>query len=214
MVYLDDLIIFSATREEHQAHIETVFKLLDKVNLRISLKKCQFFEKEVRFLGFLVSGEGIRPDPRKTDAIKNWPRPTTEKELQQFLGFCAFYHRFISNLSKTATPLYRLLKKDTAYEWSAEAQKSFDDLRAKVIKLPTLAYPNPQSPFDLHTDASDMGLGAVLVQNGRPVAFASRTLTSAEKNYSTTEKECLAIVWALQYFYPYVYGATFTIYTD
>ncbi|KAG0771462.1 hypothetical protein G6F57_019163 [Rhizopus arrhizus] len=117
--------------------------------------------------------------------------------LQRFLGFCAFYHRFIKNLAPEAAPLYRLLRKDVQYEWSEEANKSFETLKKIIMSLPTLAYPDPSKTYDVHTDASMHGLGAVIVQDGRPVAFASRTLTPAEKNYSTTEQEALCVCHVL-----------------
>lgn len=119
------------------------------------------------------------------------------------------------NLADIAKPLYKLLKDGKKqFVWSLEADKAFNALKAKMVNLPTLAYPDPALPYDLHTDASNVGLGAVLVQSGRPISFASRTLSDAERNYSTTERECLAIVWSLNYFYPYLYGAHFSIYTD
>lgn len=120
----------------------------------------------------------------------------------------------MANLSDIAKPTYELLKKDTKFKWSPEAEKAFETLRAKTVKLPTLAYPDPNLPYDLHWDASNVGLGAVLLQQGRPIACASKTLTSAEQNYSTTERECMAIVWSLDYFHPYVYGAQLTIFSD
>lgn len=216
MVYLDDVIVYSKDEKQHEQDVKALLERLEQYNLKISLKKCQFFKKDVRFLGFFVSGDGIRSDPSKVDAISTWPVPGNVKSLQRFLGFCAFYHRFITDLSSTAAPLYRLLKKDDKFEWNSGRQKAFDALKKRILVLPTLAYPDadPALPYDLHCDASDVGLGASLVQEGRPVAFASRTLTTAEKNYTTTEKECLAIVWALNYFHPYVYGAALTIYTD
>ncbi|KAG1239029.1 hypothetical protein G6F35_000323 [Rhizopus arrhizus] len=215
MVYLDDIIVYSSSKEQHQQDLRNVLQRLNDYNLKISIKKCQFFQKEIKFLGFLVSGHGIRSDPSKVEVIKTWPTPSSVKQVQRFLGFCAFYHRFIANLSTMAKPLYKLLKKEErVFKWTPAAQEAFEQLKSRMVELPTLAYPNPEEPYDLHCDASDSGLGAILVQIGRPIAFASRTLTDPEQNYSTTEKECLAIVWALNYFYPYLFGAQFTIYTD
>lgn len=131
-----------------------------------------------------------------------------------FLAFVLFTTVFLANLSEITAPLYRLIRKDTTFTWDNSAKTAFERLRQQIMHLPTLAFLDPNSPFDLHTDTTNYGLGAVLVQNARPIAFASRTLSAAEKNYSTTEKECLAIVWALKYFHPYIYGATFTIYSD
>ncbi|KAG1135610.1 hypothetical protein G6F37_012421 [Rhizopus arrhizus] len=204
MVYLDDVICFSRTKEEHEQDLRALLQRLSEYNLKISVKKCRFFKKEVKYLGFIVSSNGIRSDPEKIEAIKEWPTPTTVKALQRFLGFCAFYHRFIKNLSQTAAPMYALLRKDAPFVWSKEADQAFITLKKIIMTLPTLAYPDPHKPYDVHTDASMFGLGAIIVQNGRPVAFASRTLTPAEKNYSTTEQEALCVVYALNHFYPYL----------
>lgn len=214
MVYLDDVIVFSESEEQHMEDLANVLKRLDSYNLKISAKKCQFFQTEVEFLGFLVSGEGIRSDPEKVNVIKEWPQPTTAKQLMRFLGFCAFYHKFLKDLSMTAKPLYNLIRKNEDDVWTDATEEAFQTLKKQIMTLPMLAYPDPNLPYDLHCDASNHGLGAVLVQIGRPVAYASRTLTPPELNYHTTEKECLAIVWALDYFHPYVFGANFTVYTD
>lgn len=214
MVYLDDVIIFTATRTEHEQALRLLLTRLAEYNLKISLNKCQFFQKEVQFLGFLVSGDGIRSNPEKVKVVQNWPVPLTAKRLSKFLGFCAFYHKFLANLSDVAIPLYNLLRKKTKFKWTDEADQAFYTLKEKMVSLPNLAYPDPTLPYDLHCDASNVGVGAVLVQQGRPIAFASKTLSPAEMNYSTTERECLALVWSLNYFYTYLYGAHFTIYLD
>lgn len=214
MVYLDDVIVFNTTQEEHEQSLRLVLTRLVEYNLKISLSKCKFFCKEVPFLGFLVSGTGIRSNPEKVKVMKEWPTPRNAKGLSKFLGLCAFYHKFLANLSDVAKPLYTLLKKDSKFNWTMEAEKAFQALKNRMVDLPTLAYPDPQLPYDFHCDASNVGLGAVLVQKGRPIAYASKTLSDAAQNYSTTEKECMAIVWSLEYFHPYVYGAQLTIYSD
>ncbi|KAG0736417.1 hypothetical protein G6F23_010961 [Rhizopus arrhizus] len=168
MVYLDDVICFSRTKEEHEQDLRALLQRLSEYNLKISVKKCRFFKKEVKYLGFIVSSNGIRSDPEKIEAIKEWPTPTTVKALQRFLGFCAFYHRFIKNLSQTAAPMYALLRKDAPFVWSKEADQAFITLKIIIMTLPTLAYPDPHKPYDVHTDASMFGLGAIIVQNGRP----------------------------------------------
>ncbi|CEP09032.1 hypothetical protein, partial, partial [Parasitella parasitica] len=212
--FCDDACIFSKTLEDHKKDVERFLERLDRYNLKINPKKCQWFQEEVKFLGFLVSSEGIRSNPDKVKVVKDWQPPVNKKGLLRFLGFAVFYHRFIDSLSTKAKPLYDLLKKDTEYVWSKEAQQAFDRIKQELVSLPTLAYPNPRLPYDLHCDASDVGLGACVVQQGRPIAYASRTLNSAECNYTTTEKECLAVVWSLKQFHPYLYGSKFTIYTD
>lgn len=214
MVYLDDIICFNHSLQAHLNNLKLVLTRLQEYHLKISPTKCQWLQYEVKFLGFLVGANGIRANPEKTAAIRDWPLPTTVKALQRFLGICVFYHRFIKNLAMIAAPLYSLLRKNSEFTWTPDRLQAFDRLKLTVCNLTSLAYSDLASPFDLHTDASMVGIGAVLVQNGRPVAFASRSLTPAEKNYSTTEQECLAVVWALEYFYCYVYGSNLTIYTD
>jgi predicted aspartyl protease len=214
LIYLDDIIVFSPNEEKHKQHLRTILGKLQQAGLKLNRTKCKWFKEEVRFLGYIVSGSGIKADPEKTEAIRTWPTPTSQKALQRFLGICAFYHRFIEGLSTVAAPLYKLLRKDTDWNWDNEQAKAFQTLKDRLTALPEMAFPDSALPYDMHTDASDVGIGAVLVQQGRPIAFASRTLTSAESNYSTTEKECLAIVWALGIFHPYVYGADLTVYTD
>lgn len=214
--FCDDCCTFSRTLEEHREDVDRLLQRLQDFNLKISPNKCQWVQKKVKFLCFLVSNQGIRSNPEKTKVVEQWNAPTSKKALLRFLGFAVFYHKFIDSLSSKAQPLYKLLKKDTPYTCNAEIQAAFDLIKKKkeLVNLPTLAYPNPRINFDLHCDASQVGLGACLVQTGRPIAFASRTFNSAETNYSTTEKECLAIVWSLRQFHPYVYGSTFRIYTD
>lgn len=214
MVYIDDIIIFSKDSTTHMDHCDQVFARLDKWNLKIHLGKCHFFKAEVKFLGFFVSGKGIRHNPDKVKAILEWPKPKTTQELRRFLGMCAFYHKFLRSLSSIAAPLYRLTGKMEMKEWDEKADKAFDKLKTRLAELPMLRYPDSNIPYEMHTDASDSGLGAVLVQEGRPVSFASRSLTTAEANYTATEKECLAVVWALRYFRPYIHGASLTIFTD
>ncbi|KAG1001021.1 hypothetical protein G6F27_013266 [Rhizopus arrhizus] len=144
--FFDDACIFSRTLEEHKQDVDRFLARLDKYNLRINPKKCQWFSKEVKFLGFLVSGEGIRSNPEKVKVVKEWKAPVNKKGLLRFLGFAVFYHKFIDSLSSKAKPLYALLKKDVDYSWTQEAQQAFEQIKQDLISLPTLAYPNPQLP--------------------------------------------------------------------
>ena len=174
--------------EEHIQDVKTVLERLVQHNLKLSKGKCHWFQEEVAFLGFLVNGSGIRSNPEKTKVVTNWRAPGDKKALMSFLGFATFYHHFIRNSADKAKPLYHLLKKDVTYAWSESTQRAFGDIKTELVRLPTLAYPGPRLPYDLHCDASDVGLWACLVQGGCPVAFASRTLNTAERNYSTMEK--------------------------
>lgn len=214
MCYIDDIIIFSASVEDHIQDVKIVLDRLLQYNLRLSKGKCKWFCQEVAFLGFLVNDSGIRSNPEKTKVVTQWQAPKDKKALMRFLGFATFYHRFIRNLADKAKPLYLLLKKDVKYTWTASANKAFEEIKQEITRLPTLAYPDSRLPYDLHCDASDVGLDACLVQQGRPIAFASRTLNTAERNYSTTEKECLCLVWSIHHFHAYTYGAVLTVYTN
>lgn len=205
IVYLDDVLCHAKTREESIIKVTEVLRILYKWNLKVSLKKYRFLVREVPFLGFIISGTGIKSNPEKVAPIQSWPTPANVNELQQFLGICTFYHRYIANLSKIASPLYFLLKKDAEWKWNEACQQAFLELKVILKELPELAYPDTNLPYDLHCDASNFAMGAVFAQNGRPIAYASKTFTPAEKNYSTTEKECLAVAWSLEYFHCYVH---------
>ncbi|KAG1139274.1 hypothetical protein G6F37_013186 [Rhizopus arrhizus] len=201
IVYLDDVLIFSPTKEAHKEHVFEVLRILNQWNLKLNLAKCKFFQQEAAFLGFIVTRNGLKSNPAKVDPIRTWPRPSSSAELQSFLGLSA--------------PLYRLLKKNVPWSWKKLEEDAFQALKSALISLPELSYPDSNLPYALHCDASDTGVGAVLVQGGRPVAYASKSLTPAQRNYSTTERECLAVAWALQYFHYYVHGCpSLTVYTD
>ena len=218
MVYLDDVIIYSKTFEEHLVHLEEVLNRIRDANLRLKAEKCFFTANELQFLGHVVGKDRVKPDPEKVDKIANYPYPTNLRDLRGALGLFSYYRRFIKDFSQIADPLYQLLKKDTPYLWTEQQQKAFDVLRKKLTEAPVVRYPDEDKPFFLYTDASDTGLGAVLSQkDGKEeyvIAYASRTLSPAERNYAITEKECLAIIWAVKYFRPYLCGAQFTIITD
>ena len=218
MVYLDDVIIYSKTFNEHLQHIEQVFERIQSANLRLKAEKCKFAANELQFLGHVVGSEGVKPDPEKVDKIVNYPVPKNIRELRGVLGLFSYYRRFIKDFSQRADPLYELLKKESNYEWTEKQQKAFEELKQKITTAPVVKYPDFEQPFFLYTDASITGVGAVLAQkdgkNEHVIAYASRTLTPAERNYGITELECLAIVWAVKYFRHYIYGSKLTIVTD
>lgn len=218
-VYIDDIIIFSANLTQHLQDLQTVFQRLQHAGLTINLKKSKFCLQEISFLGHVVSTKGIMADPSKTEAIRSYPVPTNLKEVQRFLGLAGWYHRFVPNFSQIAEPINALKKKGKTFQWSDQCQKAFDHLKTCLTSPPVLGHPELQFPFMVYTDASDIGLGAVLSQKkeqGREevIAYASRTLTKAEVNYSATEKECLAVVWALEKWQYYLEHRLFTIVTD
>lgn len=218
LVYLDDIIVFSSTIEQHAERLNKVLSRLETANLYAQLSKCVFAANEVEYLGHIVTNNGILPDPKKISSIKKYPKPRTVKEIQAFLGLVGYYRRFIKNFAEIAKPLTELTKKDVKFNWDSTQEEAFQTLTNSLCCEPVLKYPDFTQPFILSTDASLIAIGAVLSQlyNGQehPVAFASRQLNKAERNYSTTERELLALVWATKYFRCYLYGRKFTVVTD
>ncbi|UYV73826.1 K02A2.6-like, partial [Cordylochernes scorpioides] len=204
--------------EEHLRRLQLVLNCLKKAGLCLNSKKCKFGAKTITVLGHEVSENGIRPDQEKIRAVRDFATPRSLKEVRSFLGLSSYYRRFIPNYAHVAQPLNDLLKKDSAFNWNQEEQNAFEALKSALISEPALGHFDYSSPTEIHTDASNYGIGAVLVQiqkgKERAIAYASRTLNKAEKNYSTTERECLAIIWAINKFRPYVFGQPFTIVTD
>lgn len=217
-VYLDDIVVYGESFEIHNQRLKEIFQRLREYNLKIHPDKCEFLRAETNFLGHIISDKGIEPDPKKIQAVRDFPQPKTTKELKSFLGLSGYYRRFIANYSKIGKPLYGLLKKGVKYEWGYEQEKAFQELKERLVSAPILQYPDFTQPFNLTTDASDYAIGCILSQGpiGKdlPVAYGSRTLNKAERNYSTIEKELLAIVWACKHFRPYLYGRRFIIMTD
>ena len=200
-------------------HLREVFERLRNAGLKLKRKKCYFFRKELAFLGHIVSDKGIHPDPDKVTAVVNQPIPTNLRELRQFLGLASYYRKFIQGFAKIAAPLNQLMKKETAYQWNDKCQEAFDYLKNRLTMAPILVHPNFNKEFLIQTDASSLGLDAVLSQkdnDGREVVirYASRRMNDAERSYSATNLECLAVVWAVQYFRKYVAGSHFQIMTD
>jgi hypothetical protein len=219
LVYMDDIIVFSDNLEEHLKHLKTVFERLKNHNLKIQLDKTEFFKKELLFLGHIISKEGIKPNPIKLEAIKNFPIPKTVKQIKQFLGLTGYYRKMIKGYAKIAKPITAMLKLDTKINTSdPEYLKAIETLKNMLINEPILQLPDFNKQFILTTDASNYAIGAVLSQNfeGKdlPISFASRTLNKHEERLSTIEKELLAIVWACKHFRPYIYGRKTLINSD
>lgn len=219
LVYLDDIIILGTSLKEHIENIRKIFKRLKQYNLKIQIDKSEFLRKEVAYLGHIVSQDGIKPNPTKIEAVKNYPIPKTQKEIKSYLGLLGYYRKFIPDFSKLTKPLTKCLKKGNKININdKEYIESFEHSKEILTNAPLLQYPDFSKQFILSTDASDFAIGAILSQNVNgqdlPIAYASRTLNNHEINYSTTEKELLGIVWATKYFRPYLYGVKFVIRTD
>ena len=240
LLYIDDIIVYSKTVEEHLERLEAVFRKLDEAGLKLKPSKCVFMCQEVKYLGHIVSSEGVKTDPDKIEALNKWPVPKNQKDVRKFLGFAGFYRRFIPHFSRIAKPLHDLLKDEHSpctghgkktkgnnknrrdkpkFYWETEQEDAFREVISKLTTTPVLAFADYSLPFIVHTDASLKGLGAVLYQEQqgqkRVIAYASRSLRNSEKNYPAHKAEFLALKWALSdKFRDYLYGHEFTVYTD
>ena len=218
LVYLDDIIVCGKTFEEMVKNLDEVFSRLQQAGLKLKARKCHLFAQRVEFLGHIVSEEGVSTDPKKTECIRNWPIPSTVKEVRSFLGFCSYYRRFIFRFAEIAKPLHKLTEKSERFKWTEECLEAFQNLKNKLINAPILAHPDFSQSFILDVDACDQSIEGVISQeiNGeeRPVAFASRTLTKTERSYCVTRKEMLALVNFVKHFKHYLYGRKFLVRTD
>jgi len=216
-IYLDDILVHSTSETEHKEHLDIVFKTLLDAGLTLRGAKCHIGMSAVHYLGHVFSGEGMSPDPSKVQVVVDWPTPNNPTEVRQFLGLASYYRRYIPQFANIASPLYSLTQTGVTFIWSDDCVSAFTVLKQYLINAPVLAYPclaSNASEFALQTDASAVGLGAVLEQEGHPIAYASRSLTSSERNYSVIQRECLAIVFALKQFRHYLLGRPFKLYTD
>ncbi|KAI2650775.1 Transposon Tf2-9 polyprotein [Labeo rohita] len=223
IIYIDDILIFSNSYREHVQHVRAVLQRLIQHQLYAKEEKCEFHQEKIAFLGYIISPKGIAMDDSKVNAVRNWPRPSTLKELQRFLGFANFYRRFIRGFSSVAAPLTAMVKKgNSRLSWSSPALQAFSDLRQRFITAPILHHPDPNEPFLVEVDASSSGVGAVLSQRqGQPpktypCAYFSHKLTSAQRNYDVGNRELLAIKLALEEWRHWLEGAQhpFTVLTD
>jgi hypothetical protein len=203
VVYMDDILIFTDTLEEHRLVVKRVLQILQDNNLYLKPDKCVFETEKVEFLGLILSKDKVEMDPVKIEGVSQWPAPRSVKELQSFLGFINFYRRFIEDFSKIAKPLHNLTKKDVKFIWTTEHQEAFDSLKTRVTSAPILVQPDARRPFKLETDASDYATGAILSQlceddKWRPVGFLSKSLKPEERNYPVHDKELLSVMRALR----------------
>ena len=213
IVFIDDILVYSGSSEEHAEHLRTVLQILRERQLYAKFSKCRFWLDKVAFLGHVISAEGISVDPQKIEAIVNWKPPTNVSEVRSFLGLAGYYRKFVEGFSKIATPLTNLLKKDQKFEWSDTCQHSFEELRQRLTTTPMLALSSGKDSYGVYSDASRKGLRCVLMQDGRVIAYASRQLKKHKQNYPTHDLELAAVVFALKIWRHYLYGVLCHIFT-
>jgi len=221
-VYMDDILVYSPTLEQHLKDLENVFSIMRKYNFSINLNKCEFCKNSVEVLGHILSDEGLKPVPNKVFAISSWKTPTNVTQLQSFLGLVSYYRKFIPNFASLADILYKLTSKNSSFAWTNDHSVAFELLKKSLCSNPILKYPDPKKPFIIRTDASSYAVGVVLLQyykdskKEHPIYFYSRCLKKAELNYSVTEKEGVAVIFALKKLRPYIAASPFPVklYTD
>jgi len=214
VVFIDDILVYSENEEEHAEHLRIVLPRLREHKLYAKFSKCEFWLKEVQFLGHILSENGISVDPSKVQQVMDWKVPTSVTEVRSFLGLAGYYRWFIPDFSKIAKPMTNLLQKDHKFIWTEECEAAFRTLRKLLTTAPVLAQPDIEKPFDVFCDASGIGLGCVLMQEGRVIAYASCQLTKHEVNYPTHDLELAAVVHALKIRRYYLLGNVCNIYTD
>ncbi|GJR09890.1 putative nucleotidyltransferase, ribonuclease H [Tanacetum coccineum] len=214
IVFIDDILVYSKSEEEHEQHLRIVLEILRQKKLYAKFSKCEFWLQQVAFLGHIVSADGIIMDPSKVEAITKWPRPTTVTEVRSFLGLAGYYRRFVEGFSRLALPLTQLMRKGEKFVWTDERQESFEELKQRLVSAPILTLPSGSGGFQIYSDASKKGLGCVLMQHGKVIAYASRQLKPYEVNYPTHDLELAAVVFALKIWRHYLYGEACDIFTD
>ncbi|KAG7593973.1 Integrase catalytic core [Arabidopsis thaliana x Arabidopsis arenosa] len=214
VVYFDDILVYSKNLSEHIEHLDSVLNVLRKEELYANLKKCTFCTDNLVFLGFVVSADGVKVDEEKVKAIKEWPSPKTVGEVRSFHGLAGFYMRFVKDFSTIAAPLTEIIKKDVGFKWEQPQEEAFQSLKEKLTNAPVLILPDFLKTFEIECDASGVGIGAVLMQDQKPIAFFSEKLGGATLNYPTYDKELYALVRALQTWQHYLWPKEFVIHTD
>lgn len=217
--FIDDTLVSSCEWMAHLQHLRTVFERFRKFNLRLKPEKCTFCKAEVKYLGHVISREGVKVDPTKVEKVKNWIVPTSKDLVKSFYGLCSYYRRYVFRFAIIAAPLTNLLRKDRKFFWTKDCMDSFTTLKDKLCTAPILIFPDFTKDWIVQTDASFQGIAGILSQlgedqNEHPVYYASRTLTSCERRYSVYELECLAIVFSIKTFKPYIFGHKVILETD
>ncbi|GJS50543.1 putative reverse transcriptase domain-containing protein [Tanacetum coccineum] len=214
IVFIDDILIYSKSKQEHEEHLKIILELLKKEELYAKFSKCEFWLPKVQFLGHVIDNKGIHVDPAKIESVKDWASPKTPTEIRQFLGLAGYYRRFIEGFSKIAKPMTKLTQKKVKFEWGDKQETAFQLLKQKLCSAPILALPEGSEDFIVYCDASKKGLGAVLMQREKVISYASRQLKIHEKNYTTHDLELGAVVFALKIWRHYLYGTKCTVFTD
>ena len=214
VVFIDDILVYSETEAKHDEHLCTVLQVLREKELYAKFSKCEFWLREVTFLGHVVSAERIKVDPRKIEAILEWKPPRSVSEIRSFLGLAGYYRRFVEGFSMMAAPLTKLIRKGVPFVWTEKQQEAFERLKKVLTEAPVLIQPESGKDFTVYSDASHVGLGCVLMQEGKVVAYASRQLKPHEGNYPTHDLELAAVIFALKIWRHYLYGERCIIYTD
>ena len=209
VVFVDDILIYSQSEEEHEDHLRAVLQLLRDHQLYAKFSKCKFWLTEVGFLGHVVSASGVSVDPEKVKAIMSWERPKLVFEIHSFLGLAGYYRRFIQDFSQLATPMTRLTRKEVKFVWDDSCERAFQELKRRLTSAPILIVPEMGQRYTVYCDALNDGLGCVLMQSGRVVAYGSRQLKNHEQNYPTHDMELAAVVFALKIWRHYLYGEQF-----
>lgn len=217
-VYLDDVVVISQTFEQHLVILDEVFRRLREANVTVSVDKCQFCKPEMKYLGYVVDCNGLHVDPDKVKAMLEIPTPTCVRDVRSIVGTFSWYRKFVPEFSSIIAPMTALLRKNSKFQWTAECAESFRRVKELLVAAPILSCPDYSKPFVVQTDASGFGLGAVLTQpspeGDKVISYLSRSLTRQERNYTTTERECLAVLWAIEKLRPYLDGVQFTVVTD
>jgi hypothetical protein len=214
LVFVDDVLVYSKNLEEHVQHLRQMFQVLEQNHLFLKRSKCSFAQKSLEYLGHIISTAGVATDPAKIEAVQQWPRPSNIKQLRGFLGLAGYYRKFIRQFGVICRPLTNLLKKNTTFVWSPLTNDAFVTLKKALVQAPVLALPDFSQEFVLETDACATGVGAVLMQKGHPLAFLSRALGPKNQALSIYDKECLAILLAIEKWKPYLQHGSFVIHTD
>ena len=214
MVFIDDILVYSKDAQEHEQHLKIVMQMLREKKLYDKLSKCNFWLKEVSFLGHIVSAEGIRVNPTKIEAVMNWKPPRNVIEVRSFLGLGGYYRIFVRGFSVIVSPLIKLLRKGIKFEWTDKCHNSFEQLKGMLVEAPVLTQPTSRKEYILYSDASCIGFGCVLMQDRKVMAYASRQLKPHEQNYSIHDLELVGVVFSLKIQRHYLYGEKYRIYTD